>query len=197
LGRVRMALLPARTRSAGRRLSFPLVVLPPSRVTPSVVGALVAPRRSLPPGSRASAWPQRQGSAMPAGRVAGCQHRCWHRRSHPRWHVGCCRAPTRVPVALGRGHAAGQQSNDARTICRSPHGAPPAQGCPVQVVGREARHPCPALGEEGPAPRRAGHPLRGGAEPAPVRSCSMRRPRRHCILAWRHAIAWSAPFESS
>jgi hypothetical protein len=35
-------------------------------------------------------------------------------------------------------------------------GVAPARGCLVQAVGRRVRHPCPALGEERPAPRRAG-----------------------------------------
>jgi hypothetical protein len=92
-----------------------------------------------------------------------------------------------------------------------PSGAPPAQVCLVQAVDRGARHPCPALGEEGPAPRRAsalpprvrraapvaGRRRHGGAEPTPVRSCLKRRPHRHCTLAWDHVVAWSMPSESS
>jgi hypothetical protein len=54
------------------------------------------------------------------------------------------------------GRAAARQLDGAHTGHRSPHGAPPARGCLVQVAGREARHPCPALGEEGSAPRQAG-----------------------------------------
>jgi hypothetical protein len=57
-----MVLLPAHVLSAGVRPSSPLAVPLPPRATTSVVDALVAPRRSLPPGSRAAAWPQRQGS---------------------------------------------------------------------------------------------------------------------------------------
>jgi hypothetical protein len=59
-GRGQMVLLPARARSAGARPSSQLVVVPPPRAMPSAVGALVAPRRSPPPGSCATAWPQRQ-----------------------------------------------------------------------------------------------------------------------------------------
>jgi hypothetical protein len=80
----------------------------------------------------------------------------------------------------------------------------------VRVVGRGAQHPCPARGEEGLAPRRAGVlPLRVrrvapavgrrrhlGAEPAPVRSYSMRRPRRCCIPTWRLVVVWFVPSES-
>jgi hypothetical protein len=36
----------------------------------------------------------------------------------------------------------------------------------------------------------------GSAEPAPIRSCSMRRPRRCCIPTWGHVVVWSVPFES-
>jgi hypothetical protein len=143
--------------------------------------------------------------------VAERQHWRWHRRSRPCWRVCCCRASARVPVALVRGRAADRQTDDARVGRRSPLGAPPTQGCLVQAVGRGARHPCPALGEEGPAPHRAGaSPPRvrrvapavgrrrhGGAEPASVRSCSMRRPRRRCIPAWGHVVAWSMPSEST
>jgi hypothetical protein len=66
LGRVRTVLPPARALSAGVRLSSPLVAPPPPPAAPLVVGALVAPRRSLPPGSRAAVWLQQQDSAMPA-----------------------------------------------------------------------------------------------------------------------------------
>jgi hypothetical protein len=117
----------------------------------------------------------------------------------------------RAPVAFVRARAAGRQPDGTRVGRLSPHGAPHAQGCLVQAVCRGARHPCPALGEEGPAPHRAGaSPLRahrgapaagrrwcGGAEPAQVRSCSMWRPCRRCIPAWDRAIAWSVPSESS
>jgi hypothetical protein len=61
-----------------------------------------------------------------------------------------------VVAALVHGRAAVQQQDDAHDGLHSLHGASPTQGCPVQVVGRGARHPCLALGEEGPAPRRAG-----------------------------------------
>jgi hypothetical protein len=57
-GRARLTLLPACAPSVGVRLSFSLVAPPPPRAAPTVVGALVAPRRSLPPGSHAVAWPQ-------------------------------------------------------------------------------------------------------------------------------------------
>jgi hypothetical protein len=66
----RMVLLPARALSAGTTQSSPLVVLLLPRVAPSAVGALIAPRRSQHPGSRAAAWPQWRGSRTPAGRVA-------------------------------------------------------------------------------------------------------------------------------
>jgi hypothetical protein len=77
-------------------------------------------------------------------------------RSCPHWCVSCCRVLARVPVALVCGRAAGRQPDSTRVGHRSPRGATPAQDCPVQVIGRGARHPCPALGEQGPAPRRAG-----------------------------------------
>jgi hypothetical protein len=154
-GRARTVVLPSRAPSTGARLSSLLVVLPSPRAAPSVVGAPVAPQRSLPPGSRAAAWPQRQGSATPAGRVADRQRQRWRRRSHPHWRVGCCRVPARAPVALVWDRAADRQPDGARVSRHSPHGAPPARGCPVQAVGRRALHPCPALSEEGPAPRRA------------------------------------------
>jgi hypothetical protein len=35
-----------------------------------------------------------------------------------------------------------------------------------------------------------------GAEPTPVRSCSMLRPRRRCIPTWGHVVAWFVPSES-
>jgi hypothetical protein len=140
-------------------------------------------------------------------------HRHLRRRSRPRWRVGRCRmSPLTVAVAvLVHGRAAGRQLDGAHAGRRPPHGAPPAQGCLVQVIGRGARHPCPALGEEGQAPRRAGalpprvrratpavgRRRRGGAESAAVRSCSMRRPRRRCIPVWDRAVAWFIPFESS
>jgi hypothetical protein len=69
LGCGKMVLLPAHAQSAGARPSSRLVVLPPPRATHLAVGALVAPRRSPPLGSRAAAWPQRQGSAIPVGRA--------------------------------------------------------------------------------------------------------------------------------
>jgi hypothetical protein len=117
----------------------------------------------------------------------------------------------RMPVALVRGRTASRQPDGTRAGRRSPHGAPPAQGCLVQDVGRGARHPCPALGEEGPAPRRAGaspprarraapaarRRRRGGAKLAPVQSCSMQRPDRRCIPVWGRAITWFVPSESS
>jgi hypothetical protein len=209
-GCARMVLPPARVPSVGVRVSSPPVALPPPRATPSVVGALVTPRRSPPPGSRTAAWLRRQDSATPAGTVAVCQRQCSHRHSHPHWRVGCCCVLARAPVALVRGRAANRQPDGAHAGHRSPHGAPPARGCLVQAAGREARHPCPALGEEGPAPHRTGaSPLQvdragpatrrrrhGGAESTPVRSCSMRRPRRCCIPTWGHAVAWSVPSES-
>jgi hypothetical protein len=37
----------------------------------------------------------------------------------------------------------------------------------------------------------------GGSEQAAVRSRSMRRPRRRCILAWRYVVVWSGPSKSS
>jgi hypothetical protein len=66
----------------------------------------------------------------------------------------------------------------------------------VLGIDRGARHPCRALGVEGPTPRRAGvspprvrqvepaagRRRRGGAEPAPVRSCSMQWPRKLALL---------------
>jgi hypothetical protein len=80
----------------------------------------------------------------------------------------------------------------------------------VQVVGRGARHPCPALGEEGlalcrvgalpPRLRRAapaaGRRRRGGTEPAPVHRCSMQRTHKRCTPAWDHVVVWFAPSES-
>jgi hypothetical protein len=142
-GRARTVLLPIRARSAGARPSSPLVVLSPPRAMPSAVGALIVPRRSPPLGSRAATWPQRQDSAIPARRVVERQRRRWRwrQRSRPFWNVGCCRVPTRAPVVLVDGRAAGRQLDDARIGRRSPHGAPPAQGCLLQAIGRKARHP--------------------------------------------------------
>jgi hypothetical protein len=177
-GLAQMMLLPACARSAGARPSSRLVVLPSPRATPSAVGALVVPRRSPPPGSRATTWSQRQDSATPAESVAVRQRQRLLPHSLPCWRVGCCRVPARAPVALVRGRVAGRQPDGAHAGHHFPHGAPPAQGYLVQAVGRVARHPCPALGEEGPSPRRA------SAELAPIRSCSRRRPRRRCIPAW-------------
>jgi hypothetical protein len=97
--------------------------------------------------------------------VAVRQHRCSRRCSRPHWRIGCCRVPAHVPVVLVRGRAAGRQLDSAQVDRRSPHGAPPTQGCLVPAVGREARHPCQALGEEGPAPRRTGPCLRKFVEP--------------------------------
>jgi hypothetical protein len=37
----------------------------------------------------------------------------------------------------------------------------------------------------------------GGAEPAPIRSCSMRRPRRRYIPTWGQVVTWFVPSESS
>jgi hypothetical protein len=201
-----MVLLLARAPSTGARLSSPLVVLLLPRVTASLVGALVAPRRSPPPGSRAAAWPQRQSSATPAGRVAERQR--WRRRSHPRWRVSCCRTLARMPVALVRGRAAGRQPAGARVGRRSLHGAPPARGCLVQAVGRGLSMHAQLLVKKGQllvelAPRlrefvEPRPPLGvGGTEPALVRSCSLRRPRRRCIPVWGHAIVWFVPSESS
>jgi hypothetical protein len=80
----------------------------------------------------------------------------------------------------------------------------------VQVLGRGARHPCPSLGEGPASPRAgalpprvcraaptAGRRLRGGAESALVRSCSMRRPRRRCTPTRDRAVVWSVLSESS
>jgi hypothetical protein len=94
---------------------------------------------------------------------------------------------------------------------RSPLGASPAQARPAQAVDREDRHPCQALGVEGPAPRRVGvspprvrraaptarHRHRGGAGLAPVQSCLMKRARRRYTPVWGRDVAWSVPFESS
>jgi hypothetical protein len=107
------------------------------------------------PGSHAAAWPQRQGSETPGGKVAERQLRHSRRRSRLRWRVGCCRAPTHAPTV------AGLQPVGTRAGCHCPHGAPPAQehpapsvdrrsllglapaqARPVQVVNRGARHPC-------------------------------------------------------
>jgi hypothetical protein len=198
----RMVLLPARALSAGVRQSSPLVVVPPPRVASSTIGAPVVPRRSPPPGSHAAAWLQRQGSRTPAEKVAERQR--W--RSRPRWRVGCCRMLVRVPAVLARGRAAGRQPDGTRVGRCSPRGVPPArERRGVPTVGRRAQLPCPTPGGEGPAPRRAGTlPLqvrrvapaagrrrRGGAESAPVWSCSMRRPHRRCTPVWDRAVAWS------
>jgi hypothetical protein len=118
---------PARPHSERwTRRSSPLVVLSPPRAAPSTVGALVAPRRSLPLGSCAAAWPQRQDSATPARRVADHQRRRCRRRSRPRWRVGCCRAPARVPMVLVHSRAATRQLDGAHVGRCSPRRAPPA-----------------------------------------------------------------------
>jgi hypothetical protein len=136
-GRGRTVLLPARAPSAGARQSSLLVMLPPPRATPSGVGALIAPCRSPPPGNRAAAWPQRQGSATLVGREAERQRRHWHRRSRPRWRVGCCRVLARMPVVLVRGRAAGRQLDDARAGHHSPHGGCSCTG--MSCAGRRSR----------------------------------------------------------
>jgi hypothetical protein len=148
---------------------------------------------------------------MPVGRAAVRQRQCWRRRSHSRWSVGCCHVSPYAVAALVRGRAAGWQPDDTHVGRHSPHGAPLAQGCLVQAIGCGARHPCPALGEEGLAARRAsalpprvrraapaaGRRRRGGAEPATAWSCLMRRPRRRCTLAWDRVVTWFVPSESS
>jgi hypothetical protein len=81
----------------------------------------------------------------------------------------------------------------------------------VQVVARVARRPGRALGVEGPTPRQAGAlPLRvrrvvrsagrqrrDGAEPPPIRSCSMWWSHRRCTPVWGRDVVWSVPSESS
>jgi hypothetical protein len=210
-GRGRLALQPDRAPSAGARQSSPLVALPQPRVAPSAAGAPIVPRRLQAPRSCTTAWPQQQGSETPVGKVAERQHHHWHRRSRPRWCVSCCRTRVRVPAALVRGRAAGRQPNGVHAGCRSPRGAPPTQERPALGVDRGARHPCLALGVEGPVPRRAGvSPPRvrqaeptarrrccGGAEPAPVRSCSTKRQCKHCTPTWGRGVARSVPSGSS
>jgi hypothetical protein len=97
------------------------------------------------------------------------------------------------------------------SIAVPPLGAAPTRECPAQAVDRGARHPRQVLGVEGLAPHRAGiSPLRvrraepavgrrcrGGAELAPVRSCSTKRPRRRCTPAWGRGVEWFVPSESS
>jgi hypothetical protein len=112
-GRGRMALQPARAPSTGARRSSRLAVLLQLRAVPSAAGAPVAPRRLQALGSRAAAWPQRQDSGTPAGKVAERQRRHSRRRLRPCWRVGCCRTPVHVPAALMRGRAVGRQSDGA------------------------------------------------------------------------------------
>jgi hypothetical protein len=192
----------------------------------STAGAFATPRRLQALGSRATAWPRRQGSGTPAGRVAVRQRR----RSRLHWRIDCCRATTRARTAKVRSCTTGLQPDGVRADCHSPHGAHPtqerpapgvdrcsphglgpAQALPVQVVARVARRPCRALGVEGPTPRQAGalpprvrraaHASgrwrRDGAGLAPIRSCSTRWPRRRCTPAWGRGVARLMPSESS
>jgi hypothetical protein len=121
--------------------------------------------------------------------------------------TGCSRAFAPEPVALVRGPVAARQPGGARAARHSPHGAAPARGCPVQVVGRGAQGPFLTLGGEGPAPRRASAwPPRArravlvvgcwrcsGAVLALVRSCLTPRQHRRCTPAWDRAAVWSVP----
>jgi hypothetical protein len=157
-----------------------------------------------------SCWRTRRSSEVAASGQPCSSMAATARFYDARWKSGgaSALASTFTPL-LARWLLCGSWSG-ARVGRRSPHGAPPAQGCLVQAVGRGAQHPCPALGEEGPCPRQAGaSPPRvrqaapaagrrrhGGAEPAPVRSCSMRRPRRRYIPAWGRDVAWSVLSES-
>jgi hypothetical protein len=147
-GRGRMALQPACALSTGARRSSPLALPPQLRAAPSAAGAPVARRRWQAPGSHATAWPWRQDSETPAGKVMERQRR----RSRPRWRVGCCQALAHAPAVWMRGRAAGLQPGGTCVGCHSPRRAPPAQERTARVVIREARRPHRALGVEGPAP---------------------------------------------
>jgi hypothetical protein len=124
-GRGLTALQPAHALSTCLRRSSLLAASPHLRATPSTAGALVAPRRSRVPGSHAAAWPQRQGSGMPAEKVV--VRRCSRRHLRHHWRVGCCRAPACVPAAWVCGRAVGPQLDVGCAGCHSPRGVPLAQ----------------------------------------------------------------------
>jgi hypothetical protein len=197
-GRGRMALQPARVTSAGTRQSSPLAVLPQLQAVPSTAGAPVTPRRLQAAAARFRDAHSKSGGASTSAFAPSLAHRLSLGSGPRSGSVG----------AWPCGWSAAEQHSHRSPF---PSRGSPAQERPTRVVDREARRPHQALGVEGPARRRAGvsppqvrravhgadHRRHGGAVLPPVRSCSTKRPRRRCTLAWGQGVTWSVSLESS